>query len=163
MSIGFLLAGMLLIGNAFNNPVQGQTAGERSANSSVYIELGGNALLYSINYDHRFGNDWGARGGLMRAGISDVSFTIIPLMGHYFIGTIHHLELGAGLASISVSVDVPDAEFAGISESTVAGTFTIGYRYQRPEGGLLFRTGLTPLVGGFGTATWAGLSVGYSF
>ncbi len=158
--IGFVAILCVLTSLSMNNETKAQSVG---ANSAVYLELGGNGLLYSLNYDYRFDKDWSARGGIMYAPVGDVSLTIVPLMANYLIGSNHNFEIGAGIAYLGVSVDVEGEDFAGISASGVAGTSTIGYRYQNMDGGFVFRIGLTPVFGEFGVLPWAGLSLGYAF
>ena len=59
-----------------------------------------------------------------------------------------------GLMSFS---DTDDFEAGGVGVTT-----TIGYRYQRPGGGINFRIGLTPLLHP-SFIPWGGLSLGYTF
>lgn len=71
-------------------------------------------------------------------------------------------EAGIGLALMAGGIDnVEGFEDEGFSGAT--GTAALGYRYQRPGGGFVFRVGLTPLFGPGGILPWGGLSLGYSF
>ena len=134
-----------------------------NAKNAIYVELGGNGLLYSVNYDHRFNTDWSARGGIMYASIDDFSLTIVPLLANYLVGNNHMLEIGAGVAYIGINVKVDGEEFFNVSGSDIAGTGNIGYRYQNVDGGFVFRIGFTPLFSQHGFTPWAGLSLGYAF
>lgn len=137
------------------------------AKNSVYVELAGNGLLYTVNYDRFFTPKITGRVGVMRAGVSDVSLTAIPLMGNYLVGSGgHKLELGLGPQILRVGIDVEGGDgFAGFDEevTTIAGSATIGYRYQSMDGGFVFRVGFTPMFSQFGFQPWAGLSLGYAF
>lgn len=137
-----------------------------SAKNALYVELAGNSLIYSLNYDRRFSNKISGRVGLMRAGVSGVSLTAFPLMVNYLLGSGNHrFEIGAGPQIFLVSVDVPGDGFSGFDEdaTAIAGTATIGYRYQPTDGGFVFRIGVTPSFSQFGFQPWGGLSLGYAF
>lgn len=149
--------------------------GAPPAPNAVYLELGGNALLYSINYDRRFRDNISGRAGLMFMTISgtaetgeaaDVNIALVPLMANLLVGDGNgRLELGAGpligLAGGDVQdVEGNDFEFSGVGLAGVTTTF--GYRYQRPTGGFLFRASLVPYYSG-GPQLWGGLSAGWAF
>ena len=72
----------------------------------------------------------------------------------------HKLELGAGAMLIMVSGEIDDDD--DFEAGGVGVTTTIGYRYQRPDGGINFRIGLTPLLAP-SFQPWGGLSLGYTF
>lgn len=168
-------------------PAQAQMEDQQnlSAKNSLYLEIAGNGILYTVNYDRRFTNKISGRLGVMRAGAFGVSFTAVPLTGSYLVGSGNHrFELGLGPQFLRVSVDASDAVSGvtggtgnistsnsssgglGFDEdaTTVAATGIIGYRYQPMNGGFVFRIGLTPTFApGAGFLPWGGLSLGYSF
>jgi hypothetical protein len=84
----------------------------------------------------------------------------IPLIAVLLIGSSNHkLELGGGrVFGHGYDFDFPPGW-----------TGTVGYRYQREEGGLIFRLSFTPLVsdpnriGERDTAAWGGISLGVGF
>lgn len=142
-----------------------QTTSAQNAKNSVFFEVGGNGVFYSVNYDRLFTPEFSGRIGVMRSGGS-VALTIIPVTGSYLVGPgPHKLELGFGLQLIDASIDSPDDEFSIFDEDAtkLSGTGIVGYRYQPIDGGFRFTAGLTPIFGGFGALPWAGLSVGYTF
>jgi hypothetical protein len=150
----------------------------------VYGELAGNGLFYSINYDHLFTGSIGGRVGACYVSPSFVSTATFPLMAYYLIGSGNSkLELGLGACVIlqqegqSFSWGSGDDNFEG---NGFLGTTTVGYRYQRAEGGIVFRVGLTPFFGKYVRETLlpsyrtvredvfkfnfsGGISVGYAF
>ena len=142
-----------------------------TAENSIFFELGGNALIYSINYDRLLDPHWSLRAGIGYMGLGttdaglDASLTIIPITASYCpyseVGGIPNskLELGAGICYFNMSASTFGDSFNG---SGVAGTLIVGYRYQQPDGGFLFRAGFTPLIGGFFIPMF-GLSAGVSF
>lgn len=153
--------------------------------NSVYLELGGNGLFYSINYDRLFTKSFGGRVGAGYISPSSVSTGTFPLMAYYLIGSGNSkLELGLG-ANVILQPENQSFSFASSEDeefegSGVLGTATVGYRYQRAEGGIVFRAGLTPQFGKFVRETllpsyqyvtedvfkfqiWIGISIGYAF
>ena len=138
---------------ALAQPLAAQTPADPfTARNVVYIEAGGNALLYSVNYERMIIGGLTARVG---AGFIPAWFpwvdedddgallTVVPVQLSFVFGPgNHHMEMGAGATFGNASVDIGDLEG---SESWVFGTGTVGYRYQPPEGGIVFRATLTPL------------------
>lgn len=127
-----------------------------TAPNSVYFEAAGNGLFYSANYDRLFTKSLGGRVGASYTSPEQVSVITFPLMAYYLfgIGTSNSkVELGLGACvilqpenqSFSFMSSVDD-EFRG---NGVLGTATLGYRYQRAEGGLMVRAGITPLFGNY--------------
>jgi hypothetical protein len=144
-----------------------QTPPRVTSPSAVYVELLGNGLLYSINYDHRIAPKLAARVGVMGlGGVSDSSSAAVftaPVMLSYLFGEGNsHFEVGAGLILAAGAVDEVDP-LEDESFSRAFGTATLGYRYQRPDGGFIFRTGLTPFFDHTGFAPSFGISFGYGF
>lgn len=169
-----ILAGLVLAA-----PVGGQEEAadrEPGARNAVYFELGGNALLYSLNYERRLRDGLAGRAGFMFIALqgtdrdtgesADVSLALIPVMINGLLGDgAGRLELGIGpvfgLAGGSVTdVEGSDIEFSGVGLAGV--TSAIGYRYQPLDGGLVFRAGLVPFYSAR-PQLWAGLSLGYAF
>ncbi len=133
---------------------------------SIFLELGGNAFAYSLNYDYRFARHASARVGFeylrLSALGSSSSVLLVPIMVNYLTGKgSSHLELGVGtvLGNAGAGFRDIDKSISGV----VGFTGTIGYRLQPADAGFHFRIGLTPiLVQGY-VAPWAGIGFGYSF
>jgi hypothetical protein len=135
---------------------------------SAYLEIFGNTgLLPSINYDYMIfsvrNNHLSSRIGF----VTDFSqFMILPLEMNYFTGhTPHHFELGLG---ITFEIQFEDQIEDYYVPWMLVGR--IGYRYQKMEGGWLFRLAFTPLCDYFSSGGFdrfiqpsGGFSVGYSF
>jgi hypothetical protein len=139
-----------------------------TARNAFYVELLGNGLIYSMNYDRLFTDQLSGRVGLMFLGAADdeggsAAVAATPLMVNYLFGRGNsHFEAGAGLLVISGAVDeVPGEEDEAFSGAI--GTGTLGYRYQRPGGGFVFRVGLTPFFSTQAFGPWFGISFGYGF
>lgn len=143
-----------------------------TARNSVYLEAGGNALLYSVNYERLVIGNLSARVGVSAIpgwfpwveGDDGAGLVMVPVLASVMFGPgNHHFEVGGGATFGNASVDIGDLEG---SEHWVYGSGMIGYRYQRPEGGLVFRATMTPLfieVLDISTLPMIGLSLGRSF
>lgn len=141
---------------------------------SIYFEAGGNGILFSMNYDLRFENNFGFRLGISGVpafstndrnrnnrnwdDFRDTPFIFSVIMGNYFVGEgTSSLEVGAGV----VIGQVYEKEEWNRPEPNAA-TFTVGYRYMnRKKWYPTFKAGLTPMVN-FDGSTYMrfGISVG---
>ena len=160
----------LLLGQAFT-----QSEAITKSKSSIYLELGGAAGLWSMNYDREL---WGinenfrlhGRVGLgvysefNGAGFPDV---MIPVSGIVLCGkSKHRLEAGGGITYYNWTLrDALKAD--GFSRrSDLLGHLILGYRFQKLEGGLMFRVTYTPIINNYSNKPfehWAGGSIGYTF
>lgn len=120
-------------------------SGQRTERNCLFVELGGSALFYSVNYE-RFVRD----GLSLRVGmglISDNLFgnlSIFPVTASYLglRSGNHAFELGGGAVFVSSEASVgPDDAF----ETRSLGTAIVGYRYAPLDGGFSFRVAYTPL------------------
>ena len=105
--------------------------------NATYIELGGWAFWYSLNYEHRISladnHRLGLGGGLMLIPPTKDASLLAGLHLNYLLGKTHNLEIG-----ITPSV------FFG-EEKEFYFSPRIGYRYEGPKG-FLFRLGTSPSV-----------------
>ena len=158
-------------------PASARAEPARDANNSLYLELGGSGVVYSLNYERFVRDDVSLRVGfgyvsLQGADIdggtvtADIALLTVPVTVSYLgIGAgSHRLELGAGAlyADITGATSSDGAKAFG-SGSGVVGTAIAGYRYVRAGGGLTFRAAFTPLFGEGGFQPWAGVVLGYSY
>ena len=150
------------------------------AEYSIFLELGGNGLIYSINLDRMISPDMGVRIGIGYMGLSagtttpdepdnsvSASMLIVPATFNFFVGSHEgnhlgssKLELGLGAVLVDINGDFGGTKFSGAG---VGGTATIGYRYQPYDGGFLFRIGFTPVFVQSAFFPWAGISFGLTF
>lgn len=114
---------------------------------AIYLELGGNAFVYSVNFDIRFKEKTGGLGA--RVGISSVGdWFAIPLMVSYMTGkkdSNHFFEIGAGVTYFNY--DEPYIVADRAFDQQFMGTFAFMYRRQPRYGKFVFRAGITPLIG----------------
>ncbi|MCH7413640.1 hypothetical protein MM213_09100 [Belliella sp. R4-6] len=160
-----------------------------TAKNSVYVELGGNSLFYSLNYSRilhqhdrlKISGSAGfsffkQSGGDQISGVSPYWSPLLPVEITAFWGrSCHHLEVGTGgtfYSSRTLEFN-PDASsnFQENKSLEAIIPLRIGYRYQQPKGGFFFRVGYTP---GFNLSfssqnpvefhpLWGGISLGKSF
>jgi len=142
------------------------TASAQSRNVA-YVELGGNGVFATVNYERQLAEQWFGRAGFSAVTVSDENDTdltfVVPLMVNYLTnpGSAHHLEAGAGITFVAGDSQDLYGDEDDDQISNVAGTATLGYRYQKPARGFVFRAGFTPLFDGSGILPWAGVSFGY--
>ncbi len=129
-----------------------QTVSVPPGRNAVYLELLGNGGLYSLNYDRRIADRATVRVGiaswtavdLFGVGDEETKLLTFPLLVNFVGGSgNHHPELGGGLLLGRQTTSAPSG-----GESTTSGIFNltgvVGYRYQKPGRGIVFRAGITP-------------------
>jgi hypothetical protein len=162
-------------------------AQQRNASSSLFIEGGGPGLLYSLNYELLFGDDFGLRVGFSYqslrpapsstggSGNASPRLITVPILATYLASFgSSALELGGGATVVRAEAA---ASGSGLAVSgpgtTVLGTAIMGYRRQPFDGGLQLRIGIEALVGKglalsnpdpnkVGILPWMYVSIGFS-
>jgi hypothetical protein len=142
----------------------------QTARNAAYLEVGGSALVPSVNYERRFTESWAGRIGASAA-ISESddereSTLILPLTVSWISHpqANHHMEAGGGITVVAgdrQNISWPFGDDENFSSSFATGIF--GYRYQKPDGGFVFRSTLTPAAGGGEALFWLGVSFGYAW
>ncbi|HEX8410963.1 MAG TPA: hypothetical protein VF883_19010 [Thermoanaerobaculia bacterium] len=138
--------------------------------NAAYVEIGGNGIIPTINYERRFSDRFAGRIGFSivtseeSGGEEDVTFAI-PVMANFISHPRlnHHFEAGGGV--LFVVGDEQDFSIGNDGEeiANVALTGLAGYRFQRPGRGFVFRAGITPFYFDGDFAPWAGVSFGYGW
>lgn len=144
---------------------QNVEANQELRKNAVFLEAGGSALWYSLNYEHRLSLKTEHRlifgGGVswIPAPFTKNGFIIGVLSAGYLYGDKHNLEIGGSAGNV-------------FTEKEFVGSFRIGYRYEGLKG-FLFRVGFSPIFGKFnlagsengskGVLPWGYLSFGYAF
>lgn len=135
-----------------------------TARHAVYAELGGAGVVATVDYEYHFASIVALRVGaglVPVCGAPSGGFDCGPSPNVVFGAHVllfegaHHLEFGIG--TNIVLIDDTDARFFVPS---------VGYRYQDPGGGFLFRVAFTPQMrfNDLGDVLpWGGLSAGYAF
>ncbi len=152
----------------------GKIAGKQHA---FYIELLGNGFFYSVNYDWIFIDkrniNISGRVGLTYMPhwerFTEVRGPGMPLELNFLIGKkSNFIELGLGATYFYFYEPYDKIHFNFLME-----TLRLGWRYQRPAGGLMFRVAVVPIATfsidrrfddeGWIVPYFFGISIGYTF
>jgi hypothetical protein len=155
-----------------------QQPADSLAKNSVFVEVGGNGGLISLNYERavaglqlRVGSGMWSDLNLDLFASSGKSYITFPIMLSRMLNSgTQHLELGGGMLFGRESVDsVVFSTQQTYSRSITSVQGFIGYRRQPLGGGFLLRLGMTPsyaISGDYpadGFHLGAGLSLGWAF
>jgi len=155
-----------------NGKIISQTNTLEQSRNVLFIEGLGIGGYGSFNYERllplREKFNVGIRIGVSTYHINDFTGEfnpdiIIPLAVSGLYGNNHKLEFGFGntIANI-VQADFSNGEPERISNLNA--NFTLGYRYQRNNGGVVFRCGYTPIIEFYKDYRhWGGISIGFAF
>ena len=133
--------------------IQGQTA------KRVYVEAGGEAFLYSVNYDMRLTDRPEKNGIGIRVGVAVFEDILIaPLQVNYLLGKNgKYFEIGAGGTIWTGVTDFGD----GTTGFEFVPTAGLRYRSQPLDGGFTWSFGVATLTRFF--FAMPSLSIGYAF
>lgn len=142
---------------------------------TLYAEIFGHGMLYSVNYDFRFHRHAAFHVGFSHWGFNSAFFgelrmTAFPVTLLYLSGKgDSHLEVGAGIIPVKLTFVNSGifTLFSGIKvdkkrSDAIFGIGSIGYRYQPLDGGLMLRLAITPFYNKK-FVFFAGASAGISF
>lgn len=161
----------------------------QSKTNSIYVEAGGNGIIYSINYDKTFNlsNKFklAPRIGFEYYPHEKNSFyndIVIPLEINVLISknqiSKNFFETGLGISFFSAkkgySIDANNKIIDNGNGMAKVTTARLGFRHQKPEGGLMYRVGILVKISQdeFSKSRvgddlfyrlWPGFSIGYSF
>lgn len=145
------------------------TAQELKRAQNVFIELGGQGLTFTANYDTRFGNRRDGLGGRVGIGYFAVDgdkLTTIPFSLNYLLGKgnkFFEIGLGATIATVNIQSG-DDFFFEDGSANGLLGTMSFAYRVQPVDSGFSFRAGITPIFNKDNFIPYfGGISLGYTF
>lgn len=147
--------------------------------NSIFVEIGGNAIIYSINYDRlidvstkfkistRIGIHYTNKLPLQYYRTLCIPIEISGLYSIY--GSKHFVEIGSGLSYLNSYDKITDH-----TEDIIILALRLGYRFQKPEGGIFVKIGFVPLYDwlvfnadpAVPHQTWflsGGLGIGYTF
>ena len=108
------------------------------------------------------------RIGISTYNIKDYTYSfnpdiIIPSAINGIYGKTHNIEIGIG-QTISNIVQSKHSNLISYRETKFHTNFTIGYRYQKDKGGIIYRCGYMPIIE-FNKLYrhWLGTSIGFGF
>lgn len=149
-----------------------QTDTIQTSHNVLYIEIAGIGGYSSLNYERIvFGNNkfkFGLRVGISTYNITDhtTKFNpdiIIPIAINGLYGNNHNIEFGLG-QTISNIVQANPSNWKPKRMTNLHANFTIGYRYQKDKGGIIFRCSYTPIIEFYRYYRhWGGITIGYAF
>lgn len=138
----------------------------------IYIEGAGIGGYGSLNYERviirKTNLSFYVRGGLSTYNLKDytTSFNpdiIIPMAINGLYGTNHKMEFGIGQTITSI-VHANYSTWQPDRETNFHANFTIGYRFQKETGGMVFRINYSPIIEFYRFYRhWGGISLGFSF
>ena len=144
---------------------------KETANNNIYLELLGNGLFSSLNYEYTISNNFTMRFGVGFAFSNSESnsgghhtTSFLPLaMGNYLIDFYgnNYFEIGGGFLIASSNLTFSNS-FEPTS-LTVVPTFALGYRYSPKDGGFFFSLAFDIFTYPPQVMPWAGLGMGYKF
>lgn len=134
------------------------------AAQSVFVEVGGNGVGFSANYDSRFNKSEKGLGFRVGIGIYPTipSILTIPVGINHLAGKApHYFESGVGVTYVSLL----SFSFFGsnVKANGIAFIPSIGYRYQPSGKGFTGRVFISPLIASGGAQFFGGLSGGFKF
>ena len=149
--------------------------------NAAYIELAGNGIIYSVNYDRviPLSNQFklAPRVGialLPTSKNSDYSNLILPIEINPLWAknkeSKNHFEFGVGLNLVTVKIQFVNDPSETIYLAKVT-TGRLGFRHQKPTGGFMYRVGLVLPIAEDNNAKikdlkrnyFGGISLGYTF
>lgn len=168
IKIIILLAVLLLATN--------RTAFPQNKNNSVYLELGGNGGLYSVNYDRmiRLSNQFrfAPRIGISWLGKDRFNLPLeTNLLWAKNKGAKNFAEVGVGATFIQNADNfIKDFHIKLPNENekinTTAFITRVGYRHQKPNGGIMYRGAFNLIFNkelNNKVQPFVGFSIGYTF
>lgn len=152
--------------------VPAQTDSLNFKKNAFYLEIGGVGGHASLNYERSLWRknqfDIIGRVGLNFYNMVDFKGDFnpdltIPFMAGVMYGRQHKAEFGFGQTfSSTIEADLDSGEPTRVNHFNTI--FNLGYRYQKPGGGLLFRCMYTPIIEYQEVFYhWFGVSIGYTF
>ncbi len=169
----------------FSNSINAQTTSkfpESKPRQNVYVELGGNGLAFSGVYETRLRKSADGIGVKLGLGgyTNDYEKVITVPVGLNWLLTKdnkHFFEMGLGATFLHFDnkdywgwpapQDPYPLNIAGLNvtaKNSVVGNFTMGYRRQPADGGIMWGVAVTPHLNNNGFwPVWFGVKFGYSF
>jgi len=179
----YSLAVLLLFSCATSAQTTPSKYAESKPRQNVYVELGGNGLAFAGVYETRLKKSADGIGLKMGLGgyTSDFEKVITVPVGMNWLLTKdnkHFFEMGFGATFLHFDAkndywswpsptDPYPVNIAGLTvteKNSVIGNFTMGYRRQPADGGIMWGVSVTPQVNNNGFwPVWFGVKFGYSF
>lgn len=138
---------------------------KRTASNSVFLEVGGPGIIYSLNYDRMLCEMFSLRVGATYFAFHELyddyaGYFFAPVVANLLLGSAQHkFEAGLGVVP-GWAFPFRAGDYSGFQFNQVA---LAGYRYAPTGGGLTFRANVEVIHLKAGFLPWGGVSVGYGF
>ncbi len=144
---------------------------EKKIKSNIlYVELLGNGLFSSLNYEGMISNNFSARIGVgfwydysvsNSGSHHDLGFDPLAMLNYLIeIYGNNYIELGGGVLIATTTFTIGDT--FGPSSFTIVPTTAIGYRYSPNDGGFFISAAFDMFISS-GIFPWGGVGLGYRF
>ncbi len=166
--LGYIIILFLFI----NHKAKSQADTNQVSQNILYMAVGGIGGYGSLNYERiifvKANLMIGGRIGIGTYNITDYTIKfnpdiIIPLAVTGLYGSKHKIEFGFG-QTISNTVQANHLNWEAERTTNIHANFTVGYRYQKDEGGIVIRCCYTPIIEFCKYYKhWGCISIGYAF
>ena len=157
----------------FSNLIVAQsTEKEKRTKNLVFIEAGGSGGYGSINYEYLAKKinklKLSVKIGLSSYHLNDYTNKfnpdiIIPIAINAYYGSKHNIDFGLGQTITNV-VYADNSDYQPKRTNNFNTNLSIGYRYQKEAGGIMFKIGYAPIIENNNMFRhWFLLAFGYTF
>lgn len=126
----------------------------KSTHNAIVLDIGGNGLAYSINYERTLSSSFHLRAGVsfwkMHEIQTEKSLLVMayPISINHLINLSHQkhfIETGVGIMNLITTGDL--VEYKGITNYYMNPFANLGYRYLPAKNRMVYRAGLSPFLG----------------
>ena len=159
-----ILIALLFLTNLDINSAQERTIFPKSKNH-LFLELFGNGILYSVNYERLLSDNFSSRIGYSY--MPDLIYSTIPITASYIIGR------GSSKAEAGMGITITTSVFDGVfgtrkeKQTYLLLTGVFGIKYYKPRGGYTVKITFTPFYSPHLKPSkfqlYGGISIGYGF
>ena len=154
----------LFLANLTVNSAQERRIIPKSKNH-LFLELFGNGILYSVNYERLLSDNFSSRIGYSY--MPDLIYSTIPITASYIMGS------GSSKAEAGMGITITTSIFEGVfgkrkeKQTYLLLTGVFGIKYYRPRGGYTVKITFTPFYSPHLKPSkfqlYGGISIGYGF
>lgn len=166
MRILFLFIAFTAGTNVFSQTTEPVSENSGTKARSVFVEVAGNGLMLSLNYDFRFKKQQNGFGMRIGAGYYDGGNDIytFPVAVNYLIGKASSFfELSAGVTYLT-TFGIHSPDFLFYNKTNWLLIPGVGYRLQPANKGFTGKIAFTPIFSpNGGTLPFGSLGLGYKF
>ena len=154
-------AAVMALAIPMSSPSTLSAQGRSASGSRAYVEVLGNGLVFSVNFEHTVWRELDVRVGAGGLGLEGVKYVLGFAMAGWQVSHGRHavhVGLGGGIIRF-VNVFFLD----GRPQTTFYGTAALAYRFQPRPRGMFLQLAFTPVLAESTFSPWPGLAIGYAF